>query len=132
MNERPRTRVWVVTRVDDGSVTQADVFDDNMDAQNFAGEMSVDTDNLTGRFQVLDSYLHCKHPVANPGIDTKKFTEQRVDALYDDLGFDSLRADTKAAGQYIIDHKAELVEESNRLIRDYILGVLKKKGLLTK
>ena len=130
MNDRPRTRVWVVTRIDNDNVAQADVFDNNDDAQNFAGEMSVDTNNLSGRFQVIDSYLHCKELDMDPGIDTKKFAEQRIDGLYDELGFDSLKADTKAAGQYIVDHKPELLEESNRLIRDYILRKLKENGLL--
>ncbi|MDO5116444.1 MAG: hypothetical protein Q4D58_10140 [Synergistaceae bacterium] len=133
MNERPRTRVWVVARIDEGHITQADVFDNGDDAQNFAGELSVDTNNLSGRFQVLDSYIHCKELDYDKGIDPENFAQSQIDALYNDLGLDSTHgAETQKAAQYIVDHKPELLEEASRLIKKHILDVLKKKHLLTK
>lgn len=133
MNDNPAKRVWVVARVDEGRVMTADVFDDNDDAQNFAGELSVDTNNLSGQFQVLDSTLHCGHPRSEQGIDPNKFAKERLEGIYDGLAFDSADgADTKAAGRYIAAHKEELLEECARLIRKHIDSTLREKGLLKK
>ena len=125
MNESPRERVWVVTRIDEGRVTEADVFDNGSDAENFAGEMSVDTDNLTGLFQVLESYLHRRS--LEKDISVPKPLERLVGALYNDLALDG---DTGEAAKYIAAHKPELIEEADRAAREHLIDILKEKGLL--
>ena len=133
MNTGPDKKIWVVARVDEGAVTSADVFCSNDDAQNFAGELSVDTNNLSGQFQVVNARLHCGKEKAEAGIDPEKFAEDRINGFYQDIALDSTHgAPTEAAGKYIVEHKSELLEECAKLIRSHLLSVLKEKGLLTK
>ncbi|WP_418446396.1 hypothetical protein [Cloacibacillus evryensis] len=127
MNESPRKRVWVVTRIDGGRAAAADVFDNGSDAENFAGEMSVDTNNLAGLFQVLESSLHSRDP--EKYISVPESIEKLVGGLYNDL---ALGGGTGKAAEYLAAHKPELIDEAVRAAKERIVEILEEKGLLPK
>jgi len=116
--------VWIVALTQGSDVTQATVFDNEADAENYAEEMNS---ARQGHYQILSSALKCRkeseeaHWAALPDFNT-----ECIECLVEDMsGVPEQGIDTEACTKFLEEHKIDFQKKADEIVQEYLRKEIK-------
>jgi hypothetical protein len=114
MNEK----VWVVTHTQGSQVVDSSVFDNKADANNYAEEMGA---GGKGSYCVTESVLNTRAATdAEHLVEMPEFDNSCIECLVDEYQIDHDKFDAGKAAAYLAQHKTEIKEKADSMVKDYI------------
>ena len=114
-------KVWVVTLMEGLEVTEAAVFDNESDADNYAHEMAS---SHKGNYQVLSSGLNSRtdfaeeetHWAALPDFDA-----ECMECLFEEIsGTPAEGVDPELCAKFLEEHKVDFQKKADEIVHEYL------------
>ena len=113
--------VWVVTISQGPDVTDAEVFDNEADAENFAQEMAI---QHNGSYKVIKSAFNSRKKIteaAQHWVELPDFDTQCIECLFEEISdVQQEELDTEACAKFLEEHKDNLQKKADEIVQEYL------------
>ncbi|MGD9666021.1 MAG: hypothetical protein AB7U31_01045 [Synergistaceae bacterium] len=119
-------KVWVVTHIQGLEVTDANVFNNEADAANYAQEMAAVN---TGSYQITESVLNSREAMEEDSARwavLPEFGVECLECLVQEVAEDAQEEfDEAACAKFLEDRKDELQKKADEIVHEYLRKELK-------
>ncbi|NLX84626.1 MAG: nuclear hormone receptor family protein [Synergistaceae bacterium] len=121
-------KVWVVTHLQGHEIADASVFDNEVDAANYAREMSVGDDDC---YKVMESVLNSREASVEEAVhwvSMPEFDAECMECVLQEVaeGFKDEEIDEFKCITFLEENKEELQKNADKIVQEYISKELRE------
>jgi len=117
--------VWIVIPSQGMNITEAEVFDNEADAENFAQEMTVQN---KGSYSIIKSAVNSRAKISEEAqhwAELPDFDTECVECLVEEItGVPQENFDPDACAKFLEENKEKLQQKADEIVQEYIRSEL--------